>query len=117
MGGEFFVLDTKAMEWKESVNEKNGKTLYSKTLVKDPDTGMQISITKYPAGFINPLHDHACAHGMLVLEGILHTSQGDYGPGSFLWFPEGMEMWHGGTADQDVQIVFITNKTFTMRFM
>ena len=116
MSGEVLKLDTKAMEWEERYNEAAGKKLYRKFLVEDPETGMGVMVTKYPAGFINPNHDHPCAHGMYVLEGILHTSEGDFPPGSFLWFPEGKTMWHGATPEQDVLIVFITNKKFAINY-
>ncbi|MDR0361963.1 MAG: cupin domain-containing protein [Planctomycetota bacterium] len=105
-------IDTNAMEWEEEYNEAAGKPLFKKDLIADPGTGTSVTITKYPAGFINPTHTHHCAHGMYVLKGTLHTSEGDYGPGSFLWFPEGAVMWHGATEQEDVQIVFITNKKF-----
>lgn len=117
MQGDVVKLDTKSMPWQEEFNEAAGKSLFFKSLIKDADTGMEITVTRYPAGFINPTHDHPCAHGMYVLEGTLHTSEGDFGPGSFLWFPEGKVMWHGGTADRDVQILFITNKPFAIRYV
>ena len=41
---------------------------------------------------------------------------GSYGPGAFVWFPEGMLMEHGATADTDAVVVFITNKKFDIHF-
>jgi quercetin dioxygenase-like cupin family protein len=117
MSKEFKSIDVNAMAWEEEPNEKAGRPLFKKELVKDAETGVGITITKYPAGFINPLHDHHCAHGMYVLKGILHTSKGDFTPGSFVWFPEGETMWHGATEDQDVEIVFVTNKKFTINYL
>ena len=49
---------------------------------------------------------------MYVLDEILKTHAGSFGPGSFVWFPEGMEMEHGATQDNDVTFLFITNKPF-----
>ena len=43
----------------------------------------------YRAGWTNPWHTHPCAHGIYVLDGSLATHQGTFGPGSFVWFPEG----------------------------
>jgi quercetin dioxygenase-like cupin family protein len=110
-------MDLTAMAWEERPNEKVGKSHFKKSLIKDDETGMQVNIIKYPAGYINPKHDHPCAHGMYVLKGILHTSKGDFFPGTFVWFPEGDIMWHGATEDQDVEIVFITNKTFAINYL
>jgi quercetin dioxygenase-like cupin family protein len=114
---EILKIDVDAMEWEEEYNQAAGKSLYKKALIFNPDTGMSVTITKYPAGFINPKHHHHCAHGMYVLKGILHTSEGDYKPGSFLWFPEGSVMWHGATENEEVQIVFITNKKFDIHYL
>ncbi|MDR3211368.1 MAG: cupin domain-containing protein [Planctomycetota bacterium] len=115
--GEVVKINVEAMEWEAEFNPPTGKNLFKKSLFKDPGTGVGVTITKYPAGFINPKHDHPCAHGMYVLKGILHTSEGDFPPGSFVWFPEGSVMWHGATAEQDVEIVFITNKKFAINYL
>ena len=106
------AIDSPSLPWEERFIERVGKTLYRKNLVTDPDTGMEIRIVKYPAGFTNPCHTHPCAHGMYVLEGTLVTHAGRFGPGSFVWFPEGEVMEHGATETEDVVVLFITNKPF-----
>lgn len=110
------VLDTNAMPWEDRPNEIIGRTLYRKNLFEDPDTGMEVRLVRYPAGVINPLHTHPCAHGMYVLEGTLVTHQGSYGPGTFVWFPEGSVMEHGAAPEQDVVVLFITNKPFEIHY-
>jgi quercetin dioxygenase-like cupin family protein len=60
---------------------------------------------------------HPCAHGMYVLEGTLVTHEGQFSPGSFVWFPEGETMEHGATAQQDVVVLFITNKPFEIHYV
>ena len=117
MSKTFKSVQVDEMAWEEMYNENAGSSLYKKELVEDEDTGMIIHVTKYPAGFINPKHDHPCAHGMYVLKGILHTSRGDYKAGSFVWFPEGEVMWHGATENEDVEIIFITNKKFKINYL
>ena len=109
-------FDTNALPWEERFNEKIGRALYRKNLIEDPDTGMEIRLVRYPAGVINPLHTHPCAHGMYVLEGTLSTNAGTFGPGSFVWFPEGAVMEHGATAEADVVVLFITNKRFEIHY-
>ena len=110
------AIDTQGVPWEERFNEKLGRTLYRKTLMTDPDTGMEVRLVRYPAGVINPAHTHPCAHGMYVLEGTLVTYAGRYGPGSFVWFPEGMVMEHGATPERDVTVLFITNKPFEIHY-
>ena len=114
--GKLIAIDTNALPWEDRFNEQTGVTLHRKELFQDPDTGMQVRIVRYPAGFINPWHTHHCAHGMYVLEGTLVTHEGSYGPGSFVWFPEGPEMQHGATAEEAVTVLFITNKPFDIHY-
>lgn len=113
---DLIAIDTDALPWEARFNEHLGKTLYRKNLIEDPDTGMEVRLVRYPAGVINTLHTHPCAHGMYVLEGILVTHSGAYPPGTFVWFPEGTLMEHGATADEDVTVLFITNKRFEIQY-
>jgi quercetin dioxygenase-like cupin family protein len=110
------AVDAEALPWEERFNPPTGVTLHRKELFIDPETGMEVRLVRYPAGFINPLHTHPCAHGMFVLEGTLVTHEGRYGKGSFVWFPEGGEMEHGATAEQPVTVLFITNKPFEIHY-
>jgi len=111
------AVDANALPWEERYNERIGRSLYRKNLFTDSETGMEIRLVRYPAGIINPLHTHPCAHGMYVLEGTLVTHAGSYGPGSFVWFPEGEAMEHGASAAADVVVVFITNKPFRIDYI
>lgn len=113
---QFLALDTNAMPWEERFNDKVGKALFRKELFSDPDTGMMVRLVRYPAGVINPCHTHPCGHGMFVLQGQLATHKGTFGPGSFVWFPEGEVMEHGASPAGDVVVVFITNKPFQIDY-
>jgi quercetin dioxygenase-like cupin family protein len=113
---KFFAIDTLKMAWEESFNEKIVKSLFRKDLLSEPETGMLVRLVRYPAGVINPSHTHPCGHGMYVLEGNLVTHKGTFGPGSFVWFPEGEVMEHGASPDADVVVVFITNKPFRIDY-
>ncbi len=113
----FFAINTAEQPWEERFNERIGKSLFRKNLHTDPETGAEIRLVKYPAGIINPLHTHPCGHGMYVLEGTLVTHKGTFGPGTFVWFPEGEAMEHGASADGDVVVLFITNKSFRIDYI
>src|SRR5919204_2289086 len=115
--GEFFAIDTSKVPWQERFNDRIGAALLRKDLYTDPDTGAEIRLVRYPAGIINPRHTHPCGHGMYVLEGTLVTHKGSFGPGTFVWFPEGEVMEHGASADGDVVVVFITNKPFRIDYV
>ena len=116
MDPKLIAIDVDSLPWEERPNEKIGRALYRKNLIEDPDTGMEIRMVRYPAGVVNPRHTHPCAHGMYVLKGTLATHEGQYGPGHFVWFPEGLAMEHGATAEGDVTVLFITNKRFEIHY-
>lgn len=111
------AIDTSKMPWEERFKEELGRSLYRKFLLQDPETGMEFRLVRYPAGVINPWHTHPCAHAMYVLDGILVTHQGSYGPGNFVWFPEGAAMQHGASDEGDVVVLFITNKPFDIHYL
>jgi quercetin dioxygenase-like cupin family protein len=114
---QFVAVDAGALPWEERPNERIGRPLYRKELFADPETGMMIRLVRYPAGVLNPSHTHPCGHGMYVLEGRLVTHRGAYGPGTFVWFPEGEVMEHGASAEGDVVVLFVTNKAFRMDYV
>lgn len=113
----FLAIETQQLPWEERFSEQIGRAIFRKELFSDPETGMMVRLVKYPAGVINPLHTHPCGHGMYVLEGRLATHRGTFGPGSFVWFPEGESMEHGASAEGDVIVVFITNKPFRIDYL
>jgi quercetin dioxygenase-like cupin family protein len=110
------AIDVNNLPWEERYNERLGRALYRKNLFEDPDTGMEVRLVRYPAGVVNPSHTHPCAHGMYVLEGTLVTHDGQFGPGHFVWFPEGLVMEHGAAAGRDVVVLLITNKRFEIHY-
>jgi quercetin dioxygenase-like cupin family protein len=112
----FLAVDCNNLSWQEVFNEKIGRAIFRKEIFSDPETGMMVRLVRYPAGVINPRHTHPCGHGMFVLEGRLVTHKGTFGPGSFVWFPEGEIMEHGASAEGDVTVVFITNKPFRIDY-
>lgn len=113
----FYAINTQEVPWLERFNETIGRALFRKELYEDPESGMFVRLVRYPAGVINPGHTHPCGHGMFVLEGTLVTHRGSYGPGTFVWFPEGEVMEHGASPEGDVTVVFITNKTFRIDYV
>jgi quercetin dioxygenase-like cupin family protein len=117
MTSQFLAIDTASLLWEERYSDAIGKAIFRKENFSDPDTGMLVRLVRYPAGVINPAHTHPCGHGMYVLEGTLVTHKGKFGPGSFVWFPEGEVMEHGATAERDVVVVFITNKPFRIDYV
>lgn len=86
-----------------------------KTLFEGGPNGMEIKLQHFEPGCMTTWHTHHCAHGAWVLGGRYVTSLGEFGPGSFVWFPEGLPMEHG-TTDEPCNLIFITNKAFDVTF-
>jgi quercetin dioxygenase-like cupin family protein len=114
---EVTAVDTTTAEWQGFPVPAINAVLEHVPLHDDPDTGMQVIKMVYRAGFTNPWHTHPCGHGFYVLSGTLNTHRGTYGPGSFVWFPEGGSMEHGATDDGDCTFLFITNKPFDIHHL
>ena len=113
---EVITIDSHRMPWQELPIPELDASILMKPLFLDNTSGMSISKCCYKAGFMNKSHTHHCAHGMYVLDGILVTSKGSFGPGNFIWFPEGEVMFHGAQEDSDVTFLFITDKTFDIHY-
>lgn len=113
---DYLAIDTGSIPWEERFREEIGKNIFRKLLFTEPETGCLFQMVRYPAGVMNPRHTHPCGHAIFVLEGTLVTHRGEYGPGSFVWFPEGEAMEHGATAEEDVTVLFITNKAFEIHY-
>lgn len=117
INGNIVVVNPSHIEWSEILLERIGRPFHEKTLLDEPETGMSVSLLRYPAGLTNPHHTHSCGHGMYVLEGKLVTHRGEFGPGMFVWFPEGEPMQHGASPDGDMTALFITNKPFDIEYV
>ena len=109
---QYTTIATRAVEWDRSFNPKLGVDLGRLMLRKDPKNGAEIRMIRYPKGIVNPEHTHPCGHGIFVLEGKLHTHRGTYGPGTWVWFPEGETMEHGAADEGDMTGIFITDGAF-----
>jgi len=113
----FFAVDSNAVPWEKRVNPYLSAPIFRKVLHTDLETGMLFQLVRYPRGVINPGHTHPCAHAIYVLEGTLVTHRGRYGPGAFVWFPEGEIMEHGAGADADVVVLLVSNKPFSIQYV
>lgn len=89
------------------ISKRSGRPRCEQHLMSSPETGMLVKLIRYPAGQPCPIHHHEKAKAMYVLKGHLRTEHGVYGPGSFIWWKPGAEMFHGSTANEDCDCLFI----------
>ena len=113
----YFALDSNALAWEPRTNPHLPATIFRKVLHTDTETGVFFQLVRYPRGVVNPSHTHPCAHAIYVLEGTLITHKGSYGPGTFVWFPEGEVMEHGAGGDGDVTVLLVSNKPFAIHYV
>jgi quercetin dioxygenase-like cupin family protein len=104
------------MPWSE-LPMPNKQSLYRKTLLANGETGTGVDLLRYPAGVITPAHTHPHGHGMYVLQGSLVTNHGTFGPGMFVWFPDGERIYHGATKEADTVVLFIRHEPFQIDFV
>ena len=109
---KMIAWDTSKLDYEEIPTGDHTVSLMH--LLADPDTGMEIAVVRYAAGEMTPLHIHECGHGMYIISGRIRTTEGIYGPGEVLWFPEGCVDEHGATDDGPAQVFFFTNKPFNI---
>lgn len=116
-GTGYFAIDTCSLPWEERTNPNLPAAIFRKVLHTDRETGVFFQLVRYPRGVVNPSHTHPCAHAIFVLEGTLVTHRGSYGPGTFVWFPEGEVMEHGAGAEGDVTVLLVSNKPFSINYV
>jgi quercetin dioxygenase-like cupin family protein len=63
-------------------------------LYRDPDSGAEHYLIRYPAGLKVRLHRHTAAHTIMVLEGRLEVNGQVVGPLAYCHFPPGEAMRH-----------------------
>ncbi len=76
-------------------------------LYRNPNTGAEHYLIRYPAGLQARRHRHTAAHTFIVLEGKLEANGELLGPGSYAHFPAGTVMHHAPSGDEDCLFVAI----------
>lgn len=109
------VFSITDVDWEE-VEQPAGAKFFDKRWITD-ETGMIVNVTHYPKGYWKSCHRHNLSHGLFVISGKLKTDHGVYGPGSFIWHPEGYVGGHGATEDEDCLFLFVGNKPFHIEFV
>ena len=106
---ELEVFDSNSMDWLELPIEQIAEVCRSShsRSTPTPECPARFCVTT-PGSLTRGIPPVRARH--VCVEGTLRTHEGDFGPGSFVWFPEGMTMYHGATEDSDCLMLFITNK-------
>jgi quercetin dioxygenase-like cupin family protein len=78
-----------------------------KLLYRDPVTGAEHYLVRYPAGMVALPHTHTAPQTIVLLEGSLRANGQVVWPGSYCHFPAGSVMHHAPTRDEDCLFVTI----------
>lgn len=81
-------------------------------LHRDPVSGAEHYLVRYPAGLRALRHRHTAAHTIVVLEGRLAVEGEAIGPGSYCHFPAGEPMYHAPADDGGCLFVTIFDGPF-----
>ena len=60
---------------------------------------------------------HTQSHGIFVLKGTLKTDEGEFGPGTFVWYPAGTLMHHGATDREECVFLYIQDKNGKLTYL
>ena len=78
-----------ALDVLAGVLDGNSSARLNKALVREQQVAQDVGV-----GYDNVSRGPS----LFVLEGTLVTHKGNFAPGNFVWFPQGMRMEHGGTG-------------------
>jgi quercetin dioxygenase-like cupin family protein len=84
----------------------------ARLLFKDPASGAEHYLIRYPAGMTARRHTHSAGHTIIVLEGELLANGKVLGPGSYCHFPPGSVMHHGPAGEHGCLFVTIFHGPF-----
>jgi quercetin dioxygenase-like cupin family protein len=81
-------------------------------LLRDPRTGAEHYLVRYPAGLRAQRHRHTAAHTLVVLEGRLAVNGRVIGPGSYCHLPAGEPMHHAPADGESCLFVIVFDGPF-----
>jgi quercetin dioxygenase-like cupin family protein len=76
-------------------------------LYRDPGSGAEHYLIRYPAALQALHHRHSAAHTIIVLDGVLTANGQLIGPGGYCHFPAGTVMHYAPAGDVDCLFVTI----------
>lgn len=99
--GNPIIVETAQMAWEQASQPWYSQPFQRKLLRRDQATGAVDLLIRYPAGMNAPVHRHACAHTIFVLENELLINGRPYPAGTYAHFPAGERMTHTSSAQRD----------------
>jgi quercetin dioxygenase-like cupin family protein len=84
-------------------------------LHRDPASGAEHYLVRYPAGRLARSHRHTAAHTIVVLEGRMQVNDRVVGPGAYCRFPAGETMRHAPAAGDSSLLLTLFDGPFDVQ--
>jgi quercetin dioxygenase-like cupin family protein len=114
--GEAVIVDRlRSLELESSQPVIYDREIGLRLLYRDPRSGAEHYLIKYPAGLRARRHRHTAAHTIVILDGRLEVNDQVVGPGSYCHFPAGEAMRHAPAGDSTCLFVVIFDGPFDVQ--
>lgn len=111
-GAAVIVDDLAGLELRETSQPVYDRPFELRLLYKDPRSGVEHYLVRYPAGLVAQWHRHTAAHTIVVLAGELEANGQRVGPGSYCHFPAGEPMHHAPASGASCLFVILFDGPF-----
>jgi quercetin dioxygenase-like cupin family protein len=95
------------LELRQSRLDAYDRPIGVRLLFRDPSSGAEHYLVRYPPGLQAQPHQHSTAHTFVVLEGALEANGRRVGPGSYCHFPARTVMHHAPAGEGGCLLVAI----------
>lgn len=86
MSSPYHIAHRWAIDWQDDIDVLTlGHGVRVKVLYQDPDAEHTDMLISFPRGYIEPRHNHASSHSVIVLEGLQIAEGEPLHPGDYLW--------------------------------
>lgn len=86
MGSAFHTAHRWDLEWEDDIDILAlGEGVQVKVLYRDPETLHTDMLIRFPAGYVEPRHEHESSHSVVVLEGLQIAEGEPMRPGDYVW--------------------------------
>ncbi len=112
MSKPIYLDDLGSLELELRKLEPYDQPIWLKLLFKDPRTGVEHDLVRYPSGMKARRHRHTAGHAILMLEGHMHANDRILGSGAYCYLPPGEPMWHEPAEGESCLFVIMFNGPF-----
>jgi len=110
--GAIIVDDLGSVDLEESQPAIYDRPIGVRRLYRDPKSGAEHYLIRYPAGLTASRHRHTAAHTIVVLEGRLEANGQVIGPSAYCHFPAGQAMHHAPAGGESCTFVTVFDGPF-----